>query len=183
MTNRSKWLNNNASVPSPYRETHVRRSAMNRMIKYFIVALLMLVSFSAAAADAHSMRHEIAVFLSTGVGSIVSIILLLLFLLWLLLPLAVFGLKSKLKQLTREASETNRTLADIKETYKIRAENNETNEILAHINETNKILADIRDELSVLNEEETPTANTEQSKTTVYEDDEADLYDQIKYDP
>ena len=160
---------------------------MNKMINYFIVALLMLVSYSTAAADAESIRHEVEVFLfklfSTGIGSIVSIILLLLFLLWLLLPLAVFGLKSKLKQLTREASETNRILADIKGTYKIRAENNESNEILAHINETNKILADIRDELSVLKEEESPTANGEQSKTTVYEEDAEDLYDQIKYDP
>ena len=156
---------------------------MNKMIKYFIVALLMLVSYSTAAADAESIRHEIEAFLSSGIGSIVSFILLLLFLLWLLLPLAVFGLKSKLKQLTREASETNRILADIKGTYKIRAENNESNEILAHINETNKILADIRDELSVLKEEESPTADTEQSKTTVYEEDAGDLYDQIKYDP
>ena len=166
-----------------YKETNVRRSAMNKMIKYFIVALLMLVSYSTAAADAESIRHEIEAFLSSGIGSIVSFILLLLFLLWLLLPLAVFGLKSKLKQLTREASETNRILADIKGTYKIRAENNESNEILAHINETNKILADIRDELSVLKEEESPTADTEQSKTTVYEEDAGDLYDQIKYDP
>jgi len=166
-----------------HKETNVRRSTMNIMIKYFIVALLMLVSYSTAAADAESIRHEIEVFLSTGIGSIVSIILLLLFLLWLLLPLAVFGLKSKLKQLTMEASETNRILADIKGTYKIRAENNESNEILAHINETNKILADIRDELSVLKEEESPTANGEQSKTTVYEEDAGDLYDQIKYDP
>ena len=166
-----------------HKETNVRRSAMNKMIKYFIVALLMLVSYSTAAADAESIRHEIEAFLSSGIGSIVSFILLLLFLLWLLLPLAVFGLKSKLKQLTREASETNRILADIKETYKIGAENDETNEILAHINETNKILADIRDELSVLKEEESPTADTEQSKTTVYEEDAGDLYDQIKYDP
>jgi len=156
---------------------------MNKMIKYFVVALLTLVSYSTAAADTESIRHEIEVFLSTGIGSIVSIILLLLFLLWLILPLAVFGLKSKLKQLTMEARETNRTLVDIKEAYKIGAENDETNEILAHINETNKILADIRDELSVLKEEESPTANAEQSKTTVYEEDAGDLYDQIKYDP
>ena len=156
---------------------------MNKNIKYFIVALLMLVSYSTVAADTESIRHEIEVFLSSGTGSIVSFILLLLFLLWLLLPLAIYGLKSKLKQLTREASETNRMLADIKEIYKIRTDNNESNEILAHISETNKILADIRDELSVLNEEESPTANAEQSKTTVYEEDAGDLYDQIKYDP
>ena len=166
-----------------HKETNMRRSAMNIMIKYFIVALLVLVSYSTAAADTESIQHEIEVFLSTGIGSIVSFILLLIFLLWLLLPLAVFGLKSKLKQLTRETGETNRILADFKETYSIRTENNESNEILAHINETNKILADIRDELSVLKEEESPTANAEQSKTTVYEEDAADLYDQIKYDP
>jgi hypothetical protein len=166
-----------------HKETNVRRSAMNKMIKYIIVALLVLFSYSTAAADTESIRHEIEVFLSTGIGSIVSFILLFLFMLWLLLPLAVFGIKSKLKQLTRENGETNRLLADIKETYSIRIENNESNEILAHINETNKILADIRDELSVLKEEESPEANSEQSKTTVYEEDAGDLYDQIKYDP
>ena len=166
-----------------HKETNVRRSLMNKMIKYFIVALLVLVSYSTAAADTESIQHEIEVFLSTGIGSIVSFILLLIFLLWLLLPLAVFGLKSKLKQLTRETGETNRILADIKETYSIRTENNESNGILAHINETNKILADIRDELSVLKEEEFSEANSEQSKTTVYEEDAGDLYDQIKYDP
>lgn len=166
-----------------HKETKVRRSAMNKMIKYFNVVLLMLVSYRAAAADAGSIQHEIEVFLSTGMGNIVSIILLLLLLLWVLLPLAVFGLKSKLRQLSIEAREANRTLADIKEAYKIRTETNQTKQILAHINETNKILADIRDELSVLREEESPTAESEQSKITVYEEDAGDLYDQIKYDP
>lgn len=156
---------------------------MNRMINYFIVAFAMLVSCSAAAAEAESIRHEIEVFLNTGVGGIVTIILLLLLLMWLLLPLAVFGLKGKLKQLSMEARETNRKLAEIKQVYKSGAENDGTNELLAYINETNKILADIRDELSVLKEEDASEADTGQSKTTVYEEDAGDLYDQIKYDP
>ena len=46
-------------------------------------------------------------------------------------------------------------------------------------------LADIRDELSVLNEEDALDDETDEGKTTVYEEkqDSAELYDQIKYDP
>ncbi|UCB55008.1 MAG: hypothetical protein JSW45_00240 [Thiotrichales bacterium] len=158
---------------------------MNKMINYVYAALLTLPSYRAVAADAESFRHEIEVFFSSGVGSVVSIILLLLFLLWLLLPLAVFGLKSRLKQLTAESRETNRVLAEIRETNRVLADKPVSDALLAHIDETNKILADIREELSVLNEDEAPVVEAEltRSKTTVYEDDSAELYDQIKYDP
>ncbi len=156
---------------------------MNNMIKSCFGALLLLASCRVTAADAESVRHEIEVFLSSGVGNVVSFILLLLFLLWLLLPLALFGLKSRLKQLTREARETNKALAEIRETNKAFIESNETDEILAHIDKTNRILADIRDELSVLNEEEEPVAEMEPTRKTVVVEDTADLYDEIKYDP
>ena len=164
-------------------ESNERHKVMNQVINFFIGVWLTLVSYSAIAAEAESIRHEIEVFLSSGLGSIVSIILLLLFLLWLLLPLAVFGLKGKLNQLTRETRETNKALAEIRETGKAFADSNESNELLAHIDETNKILADIREELSVLNEEEVPLADTEQSRKTVVVEDTADLYDEIKYEP
>jgi len=123
------------------------------MITYFFGALLASISFSAAGANANSIRHEIEVFFSSGVGSIVFVLLLLLFLLWLLLPLAVFGLKRGLKDVIRESRETNR------------------------------ILADIRDELAALSAEETTQAYTEQSEAVVEKEIAADLYDQIKFDP
>ena len=160
-------------------------NVMKQMIRYSIGALLVLLPYSAMAVDAENIRKEIEVFFSSEVGNIVSIVLLFLFLLWLLLPLAVFGLKSKLKKLTRETRESNRMLADIMESNKMLADTNDAGEILAHINETNKILADIRDELSVLNEEEEPEPDVsiERSKTTVREEGSAAYYDEVKYDP
>jgi hypothetical protein len=125
---------------------------MNILIKYYFGALLTLVS-DRAAAEAHSIQHEIEVFFSSGVGSIVFIFLLLLLLLLLLLPLAVFGLKRKLKDVIRESQKTN------------------------------KILADIQRELATLSTEETPQAYTEQSERAVGDKVTADLYDQIKFDP
>jgi len=158
---------------------------MNKTINYISVVLLLPVSFRAVAAEPESIRHEIEVFLSSGIGSVVSIILLILLLLWLLLPLAVFGLKSKLNRLTSETREANRKLAAIMETNRMLADTNDAGEILGHINETNSILADIREELSVLNEADPEEDETEQGKTTVYEEqgDSVELYDQIKYDP
>jgi hypothetical protein len=144
--------------------------------------LLVLLSFSAAA-DTGSIRHEVEVFLSSGIGTIVSVVLLLLFLLWLLLPLAVFGLKSKLRRLTSELRESNRMLTDIMESNKLLADSSNAGEITAHINETNKILADIREELSVLNEEDASGASAAESGATVREEDSSAYYDEIKYEP
>ena len=158
---------------------------MNKMNQLIYGALLALPSYRAVAADAESFRHEIEVFFSSGIGNVVSIILLLLFLLWLLLPLAVFGLKSRLKKLSAETRETNAVLAEIRETNRILADKPVSDDLLAHIEETNRILADIREELSVLNDDDVPVVEAEQprSKTRVYEDDSAELYEQIKYDP
>lgn len=147
---------------------------MNTAARCVFGAVLALSSYTAAAADAQGIRHEIEVFLSSGVGSIVSIVLLILFMLWLLLPLAVFGLKSRLKALARENRETNRMLAEIKDVTMVSSQ----------IEETNRILADIREELSALSEEEeAPPVKAERSEVNIYEEDTADLYDEIKYDP
>ena len=157
---------------------------MKNMIRYACAMLFASVSCSAAAADAESIRHELEIFLSSGIGSIVSIVLLLLFLMWLVLPLAVFGLKTRIRRLTREVSESNRMLADILATNKALAENRDASDVAAHIEETNRILADIRDELSVLKEEDEPGARVvEQSPVDMPEDSAADYYDKIKYEP
>ena len=107
----------------------------------------------ASCAAAHSIRHEIDGFLATGIGNIVFVILLLLLLLWLFLPLAIFGLKSRLKRLIRETRETN------------------------------EILADIRNELAAVASEDTsadtnafPAKGTDNYATT-------DLYEEIRFDP
>ncbi len=157
---------------------------MNKIYKVIAIAGLASFSFTAVAADPQSIRQEIEVFLSSGIGNIVSIILLLLFMLWLLLPLAIFGLKSKLNRLRSETRETNRMLADIVESNRVLADTNDASEILGHINETNRLLAEIRDELSVLKEEDVPVADEPPlSKSTVYETGSADYYDEIKYEP
>lgn len=87
---------------------------MRNTSRLYTGALLAQASCSTSAADAYSIRHEIDVFFSSGIGSIVFIVLMLLLLLWLLLPLALFGLKSKIKGLIRENRETNRLLTDIR---------------------------------------------------------------------
>ena len=81
------------------------------MKMYLLAALLMQLAVSA---DAHTVRNEIEGFLATGIGNVVFIILLLLSLLWLLLPLAIFGLKSRLKKLIRETRQTNELLTEIR---------------------------------------------------------------------
>lgn len=190
-----------------------RLSMMKTKINYFSGALLTLVTYSATAADAHSVRQEIELFFSSDVGNIVLIILMLLFLLWLLLPLAVFGLKRKLnnlirenKNLTGENKTTNKILAEIRdELAVVNAKENATdyteqaekafdediikelieeNKILTRESkETNKILADIRDELAAISEEEDASDYTEQAKRPVYEGITLDTYNEIKFDP
>lgn len=124
-----------------------------KMIKYYIGASFALIPYYAAAADVHSIRHEIDLFFSSGVGGIVSIILLLLLLLWLLLPLAVFGLKRKLKDVIKESRETN------------------------------KLLAEIKNVLTVVSAEETREAYTEQPESAANEQKTANQYDEVRYDP
>jgi|GEM_PF-943848 len=153
------------------------------MIKYVYGALLGAVSSGAAAADAESIRHEIEIFLTSGIGSIVSIILLLLFLLWLILPLAVFGLKGRVRRLTTEIRESNRMLADIMASNKALAETRDAGDIRDRIDETNRILADIREELSVLDDDDETEVRTKQQGSVVREEGAADYYDEIKYEP
>jgi hypothetical protein len=153
------------------------------MIKYVYGVLLTAVSFGAAAADAESIRHEIEIFLSSGIGGIVSIVLLLLFLMWLVLPLAIFGLKSRVRQLKTEIRESNRMLAEIMASNKALADTRDTGEIRDHIDETNRILADIRDELSVLNDDDEPEVSSERQGSSVREEGATDFYDEIKYEP
>lgn len=124
---------------------------MNKLIKYYYGVSLTLVSCNAAA-DTRSIQHELEIFFSSGVGSIVFVLLLLLVLLWLLLPLAVFGLKRRLKDLIRESQETNR------------------------------ILADIRGELAALSAEETAEFYAEQHRNIADEKIPSDLYSEIKFD-
>lgn len=84
------------------------------VIKLYSGVVLCLDSAKAVAAEPSSIQHDIEVFFSSGAGMIILILLLFLLLLWLLLPLAVFGLKSRLKEIVREQQETNRMLSDIK---------------------------------------------------------------------
>jgi len=174
--------------------------------------MLTLVTFTTAGADAQSIRHEIELFLTSGVGNIVMIILMLLFLLWLLLPLAVFGLKSKLnalirenQNLNRESKETIRILSDLRD--ELTAYNSEETTIAAtnqlerasdeditkdsiqemkHLaresKEANKILAEIRDILAALNTEGTTEYYSEQPERDGTDDIKPD-YNEIKFDP
>jgi len=182
------------------------------MIKVFSGTLLSLVTYSATAADAQSIRHEIELFLTSGLGNIVLIILMFLFMLWLLLPLAVFGLKTKLnnlirenKILTRESKETIKILADIRDelaaiskeattiAYTNQAERAsdegitkdliQANNLNQENTETNKILADIRDILAALNTEGTEEDYSKQPERAFSEYTTLDTYNDIKFDP
>jgi hypothetical protein len=93
----------------------MRQVYMKYVFSHISMALLTLVSFNAAAADSGSYRHELDVFLSTGLGQLVFVLLLLLLMLWLLLPLALFGLKRKIKDVIRETRQTNELLTEIKD--------------------------------------------------------------------
>ena len=163
--------------------TLVRLTVMKQKISYLFALMLALASSNAVAAEAESIRHEIEVFFSSGIGTVVSIILLLLFLLWLLLPLAVFGLKSRLKDAIKETRETNRLLAEISQTENMLVETSDTNSILAEIRETKALLAEIRDEFTALDSEEKNEAYTERPSRVIEEESTAELYDEIKYDP
>jgi hypothetical protein len=81
----------------------------------YIGIFLALISFSVSGADTYSIQHDVEVFFSSGLGIVVLIFLMLLFLLWILLPFAVFGLKSKLKDIIWENRETNKILSDIRD--------------------------------------------------------------------
>jgi len=186
---------------------------MKTMIRYFSGALLTLVTYSAVGADAHSIRHEIELFLNSSVGNIVMFILMLLFLLWLLLPLAVFGLKSKLNNIIRENENLNREskeliklLAEIRDelialskqettkAYSDKPERTSDQDVIKDLiqendnltrenKETNKILADIRDILTALSAEETTHDGSEQSERADSDDITLDTYNEIKFDP
>ena len=125
---------------------------MKYVFLFVSLALFMLISCRVAAAGTDSVRHEIEVFFSTGVGNLVFILLLLLFMLWLLLPLAVFGLKRKLREVIRENRETNR------------------------------LLAEIRNELTAISADEATASYPEQAPKAA-DQNMAELYDQIRFDP
>ena len=184
----------------------MRHTVLIKSIQYSLVALLAMASFSAAGADAKSIQNEIGTFFSSGFGSAVFALLLLLALLWLLLPLAVFGLKSKLKYLIEENTKTNRiltglrndftalTLEEINTADTVQAERSSdadaTNEMMQKYadltrasEETNKLLAEIRDILAALSAEETPEAGTGQAERTAEANIKAELYKDVKFDP
>ena len=181
-------------------------SVMNKSIQYYLVALLAMASFSAAGADADSIQNEIETFLSSGLGIVVFALLLLLALLWLLLPLAVFGLKGKLKYLIEENTKTNTILTELRNNFTAlnveeinaacaasarRSSDEDANSEMMQDNadltrereETNKLLAEIRDILAALSEEETPEADSEQTEKTAEADITAELYNELKFDP
>lgn len=129
------------------------RPIIIKYVFHFIsAALFVLISCRAATAGTDSVRHEIDVFFSTGVGNIVFILLLLLAMLWLLLPLAVFGLKRKLREVIRENRETNRLLAEIK------------------------------GELTAISDDESMAEYPAQAAKSA-DQNMAELYDQIRFDP
>ena len=161
----------------------MKRCTVKQTISYLVGGSLTLISGGAAAAEAASFREQIEVFLSSGIGTVVSIILFLLFLLWLLLPLAVFGLKTRLREITRETRQANRVLSELQETGKLLAERNDARLLLAEIRACNKILASIRDELTAISEEEVPETGSDQSSRVIEAESTAELYEQIKYDP
>lgn len=179
---------------------------MKKSIQYYFAALLVIASFTAAGADVDSIQNEIETFFSSGLGIVVFVLLLFLALLWLLLPLAVFGLKGKLKYLIEENTRTNRILTELRNDFAaLTVEEINTAEpaqagtssdqdaaselmqqnddLTREIEETNKLLAEIRDILAVLNEEETPEADTGQIGKTAEADITAELYDEVKFDP
>jgi hypothetical protein len=178
---------------------------MHKTIQYYFAALLAIASFSAAGANTENIQNEIETFFSSGLGSIVFALLLFLALLWLLLPLAIFGLKRKLKFLIEENIKTNRILTELRNDFAaltveeinavepaqagISADESATNELMPEnvdlvreSEETNKLLAEIRDILAVLSVEETPEADTEQAERTAEAEITAELYDEVKFD-
>ena len=156
---------------------------VNHTIRWVTGASLMLMSGVATAAETESVLKEIEVFFSTGIGTVVSIILFLLFLLWLLLPLAVFGLKTRLKKITRETRQANKMLSELQDTGKLLAERNDARLLLAEIRACNRILASIRDELTAISEEEIPEPGADQNSRVIEAEGTVELYEQIKYDP
>lgn len=184
----------------------MRHTVMNKSIQYSLVVLLYMASFSAAGADAESIQNEIGTFFSSGLGSVVFALLLLLALLWLLLPLAVFGLKRKLKFLIEENTRTNRILTGLRNDFTAStveeintadtaqaersSDGDATNEMMHKYadlalasEETNKLLAEIRDILAALSAEETPETDTGQTERTAEADITAELYEEVKFDP
>jgi hypothetical protein len=189
-----------------YSGMNMRHTVMNKTIQYYLAALLAMASFSVAGANADSVQNEIETFFSSGLGIIVFVLLLLLALLWLLLPLAVFGLKSKLKYLIEENTKTNRILTELRNDFaaltveeintaepaeaKISSDEGTTSELIQknagltrEIEETNKLLAEIRDILAVLSVEETSDADISQAERTAEANITAELYDEVKFDP
>ena len=179
---------------------------MNKTIRYYFAALLALTSFSVAGANADSIQNEIEAFFSSGLGSIVFALLLLLALLWLLLPLAVFGLKSKLKYLIEENTKTNRILTELRNDFaaltveeinaaepaqaEVSSDEDATSALMQEnadltreSEETNKLLAEIRDILAALSVEESPEADTGQIERAAETNITAELYDEVKFDP
>lgn len=196
----------NGARPSFFSGTKMRHTVMNKSIQYYLAALLAMASFSAAGADADSIQNEIGTFLSSGLGIVVFALLLILALLWLLLPLAVFGLKGKLKYLTEENTKTNRILTQLRNDFtalnveeinaacaasaRRSSDEDATSEMMQdnadltrEREETNKLLAEIRDILAAVSVEETPEAYTEQTKRTAEADITAELYNELKFDP
>ena len=156
---------------------------MNNAIQTAFGTWLVLAPGAAAAAQAESIRHEIEVFFSSGIGTVVSIILFFLLLLWLLLPLAVFGLKSRLREIARESSQANSALAELKETVKALGAANDTPMLLAEIKESNRLLAEIRDELAAIGDE--AVQNVEQDRASGQDEPEnpTEFYREIRFDP
>lgn len=126
---------------------------MNYLNQVAMIALLALSNMTAASAASQGMRREIEIFLSTGFGNLVFIIVAILLLLWLLLPLAVFGLKAKLKTVINETRETNRLLTDIK------------------------------NELAMIDAEATSTEDAEPHGKIDHKNATEDLYEEIRFDP
>ena len=83
-------------------------------MKYYLGLTTSLFGCYSTNATAHNLQQDIDLFFSTAFGNIVFFALLILLMLWLLLPLAVFGLKRKIRILIRQSSETNALLAGIK---------------------------------------------------------------------
>ena len=188
-------LSDLAKGPAPlfYSGTKMRHTVMNKSIQYYLAALLAMASFSVAGADAESIQNEIETFLSSGLGIVVFALLLLLALLWFLLPLAIFGLKGRLKYLIEENTKTNRILTELRNDFtalnvgEINAacaasasrssDEDATSEmmqdnadLIREREETNRLLAEIRDILAAVSAEETPEACTEQTKRTAEAD-------------
>ncbi len=156
---------------------------MNNAIQTALGAWLVTTPGVAAAAEAESIRQEIEVFFSSGIGTVVSIILLFLLLLWLLLPLAVFGLKTRLREIARETRQANSTLAELKDTGKALSAANDMASLLAEIKAANSILAEIRDELTAIGDEAAEETAQDRPGRQEATENPAELYREIKFDP